>query len=173
MLYEVWINPSLLLEKTRLCCVLIFTHTKHIPTYPQLTSHNIFPSGLYEAHRLGQSQLFTPRVYESGNSPDLRDRHHIHQMVTSASSTSGSSRPSDQVGVHRHQWNSWVSKKRKLRGCVFPHSEGSFMHPHLLFVSHFILYILLCPIGDGVLHISVSELSFAKFAKFRSQNIYV
>ena len=67
-------------------------------TYPQLTFDNISHYGLYEAHRLGQSQLFTPRVYESGNSPDLRDRHHIHQMVTSASPTSGSSRHRDQAG---------------------------------------------------------------------------
>ena len=102
-------------------------------TYPQLTFEYIPYCGLYEAHRLGQSlhqsQLFTPRVYESGNSPDLLNRHHVHQMVTSAPPTSGSSRHSDQAGVHHHQGKSWVVKKRKLRDCVFPLLARTFMSP--------------------------------------------
>ena len=119
-------------------------------TYPHISpvKHPIIysPYSLYEAHRPGQSQPFTPRVYESGNSPDLRDRHHIHQMVTSASSTSGSSRPSDQVWVHRHQWNSWDSKKRKLRGCVFPQPLEDATYPSSgRFGIHWRMSIYSCP----------------------------
>ena len=64
-----------------------------------------------------------PESTSRGNSPDLRDRHQVHQMVTSAPHTSGSSRHRDQAGVHHHQGKSWVSKKRKLRGYGFPHYE--------------------------------------------------